>query len=163
MTRSPLRAAPWTLAVAAVASLGAAFAVGRASAAPEMKAQVFQTVVYTMTDKWDKAKPSEQQPGFAEHIARAKEAFEKGTILLGGPYGDMSGAVVVLNLTPADAKKFAEEDPLVKAGVVTAVVKPWAVVFSHAKWDVTLLPPAPTPADPHADNSCGAGGKACGK
>ena len=65
--------------------------------------------------------------GHLELIAREKEA---GRIVLAGALGDPPhGAHIVFRGEAADAERFAEADPYVLNGIVTARrVEPWTVV-----------------------------------
>jgi uncharacterized protein YciI len=155
---------PWLLAAAGVLTLGTALTV-RAVTADEnamAKAQVFQVVQYSMTSKWDKSKSAPEQPGFQEHFDYVKGLYDKGSILLGGAFADSSGAIMILNTTPEDAKKIASDDPFVKNGLLTATPRTLFVPFSHAKWDVELVPPPPGADGKGAASSCGGAGSTCG-
>ncbi|MBO9621600.1 MAG: hypothetical protein J7500_02700 [Sphingomonas sp.] len=77
----------------------------------------------------------ERRPAFRDaHLALAWAAAERGTLLLGGAVGDPVESALLL-FTDADAARaFAEADPYVANGLVTAWrVQPWAtVVGEHA-------------------------------
>ena len=59
--------------------------------------------------------------------------LEKGTLVMGGPFLDDSGGMMVMNASPADAKAAAEGDPAVKAGLLKVVVRPWMVPMSSVE------------------------------
>lgn len=67
----------------------------------------------------------------SEHFARLKRATENGQIILAGRTTEdldkTFGIVVFEAENIAAAKTFMEEDPAVKAGVMTATVHPYAV------------------------------------
>ena len=70
-------------------------------------------------------------PFRAEHLGLANEAHERGEILLAGAHGDpIEGATFVFTVDdPAVAERFVENDPYLKAGLVTHWrVVPWHVV-----------------------------------
>jgi uncharacterized protein len=65
------------------------------------------------------------------HLAKIKSAIDDGTMHMAGALGDPpTGGLLVFNGDdPAPAERFAETDPYVENGVVTAWrVEPWTVV-----------------------------------
>jgi uncharacterized protein YciI len=65
-----------------------------------------------------------------DHLAYARSLYEQGTLVLAGPVGDGSGAMMVLKLASADeADAIIKGDPYTPAGVgVDHVLRPWNVV-----------------------------------
>ena len=62
--------------------------------------------------------PPEAQPGWEEHAARVDALIERGTFVLGGPFADNSGTLVVLEGIGADeAEALLRTDPFVENGV----------------------------------------------
>jgi uncharacterized protein YciI len=67
-----------------------------------------------------------------EHIRLAREAQERGELVMAGAWADpVDGAALVFRGdTPSDAERFARKDPYVTNGIVTAWrVRPWTVVI----------------------------------
>ena len=67
----------------------------------------------------------------AAHLAHARQAVERGDLLLGGAFAHpIDGAVSVFSGTsPAVAERFAAEDPYVTHGLVTGWhVREWTTV-----------------------------------
>jgi uncharacterized protein YciI len=67
-----------------------------------------------------------------EHLAYARAAQERGTLVMAGAFSDPAdGAVLVFRGGgPADAEAFARDDPYVKNGLITKWhVRQWAVVI----------------------------------
>jgi len=64
------------------------------------------------------------------HLEYTKEWIDRGQLILGGAWSDVSGAAIVLRVdSEADARRFAENDPYVKTKLVTSWrVKEWHVV-----------------------------------
>lgn len=62
-----------------------------------------------------------RQPYRTAHLALAKEAFERGELLMGGAYADPAdGAVLIWRCEDrAPIERFVASDPYVKNGVVT--------------------------------------------
>lgn len=66
-----------------------------------------------------------------DHLAYVQTLFEEGTVVLAGPVGDGSGAMMVLHAcSEEDARRVIEGDPYTYAGVsVDHVLRPWNVVI----------------------------------
>ena len=69
----------------------------------------------------------------SEHFARLKRATEAGQVILAGrtteDFDKTFGIVVFEAENMAAARTFMEEDPAIKAGVMTATVHPYAVAL----------------------------------
>ncbi len=68
----------------------------------------------------------------AAHLAYARQAVERGELLLGGALAEpVDGAVLLfLGDTPSVAERFAASDPYVVKGLVTRWrVRPWTTVI----------------------------------
>jgi len=66
-----------------------------------------------------------------EHLALARQAVERGELVLGGALADPSDYAVLLfkGDSPSVAEAFAKADPYVRAGLVTQWrVRPWTTV-----------------------------------
>jgi uncharacterized protein len=74
----------------------------------------------------------ERRPPHREaHLARIAEWSESGAMVAAGPLGDppTGAALVFPGADPAAAERFAQGDPYVAAGLVTAWrVEPWNVI-----------------------------------
>ena len=66
-----------------------------------------------------------------DHLAYVQSLHEKGTVVLAGPVGDGSGAMMVLQIGSEDeAERVVKGDPYTAAGVaVDHVLRPWNVVI----------------------------------
>ncbi len=67
-----------------------------------------------------------------EHLNYAKEAYERGSLVMGGALADPAdGAVLVFKGDgPAVAEEFARNDPYVQSGLIREWrVRPWTVVI----------------------------------
>jgi uncharacterized protein len=74
------------------------------------------------------------------HLALAWAASDKGTLLLGGAVGDPVESALLLFTDAEAARAFAQADPYVTAGIVTA----WEVL----PWTTVVGPQAATPVHP---------------
>jgi uncharacterized protein YciI len=67
-----------------------------------------------------------------EHLAHATAAYERGEIVMAGAFDEPvdSALLVFRGDSPDVATRFAENDPYVKAGLITEwTVRPWVVVI----------------------------------
>jgi uncharacterized protein len=67
----------------------------------------------------------------ADHLTYVQSLYEKGTVVLAGPVGDGSGAMMVLQVGSEDeAGRVVKGDPYTAAGVgVDHALRPWEVVI----------------------------------
>lgn len=75
----------------------------------------------------------DRRPEFrGAHLALAWAAADRGELLLGGAAGDPPDEAVLLFTGDAAARAFAEADPYVLNGIVSAWrVRPWATVVGE--------------------------------
>ena len=69
-----------------------------------------------------------------EHLAMAREASERGELVLGGAFAEPAdGALLVFEGADRSvAERFAESDPYVRNGVVRSWrIRPWTVVVGR--------------------------------
>jgi hypothetical protein len=66
-----------------------------------------------------------------DHLAYLQLLHKEGTVVLAGPVGDGSGAMMVLRAgSEEEARRVVENDPYSAAGVgVDHVLRPWNVVI----------------------------------
>ena len=79
--------------------------------------------------QWDKSKSSFEQAGMQEHINHYRKLLQDGKLELGGPFMDSSGGMMIpaAGVTEDEIRKFAQDDPVVKSGVLRAEVRPWLI------------------------------------
>ena len=81
---------------------------------------------------WRDGKPFDEQPGIMEHVHYMGGFFASGELVMGGPFLDNSGGMMVFaSATIEQAQAIATADPAVKAGLLTVNVKPWMAAFHH--------------------------------
>ena len=73
--------------------------------------------------------PPEEQPGWDEHAAFVDDLVERGTMVMGGPFADYSGSLILLeNVGEDEARELVAGDPFVANGVfVVDEVRAWNV------------------------------------
>jgi len=89
---------------------------------------MYYTLLYKTVDNY----VERRAPYRDEHLAHATAAFERGEIVMAGAFDEpVDGALLVFKGDSPDvATKFAENDPYVKAGLITEwTVRPWVVVI----------------------------------
>lgn len=86
----------------------------------------FQVVFHRPGPGWRAGTPYKEQPGVAEHVAYMKSLDARGVMVLGGPFLDDSGGMVVLSASSIDvARELAEADPGVRSGLLSAEIRTW--------------------------------------
>jgi uncharacterized protein len=82
----------------------------------------------------------QRAPYRPEHLRLAREAQERGELMLAGALGDPPGALLVFRgADKSVAEAFATADPYVTGGLVTKwLVRPWTVVIGQ---DPSETPP----------------------
>ncbi|MCJ8008357.1 YciI family protein [Lederbergia wuyishanensis] len=66
------------------------------------------------------------QPFMPEHAVYVQEAYLQGKIILAGPYEDLTGGAIVIDVeNKDDVQGFVENDPTVKNGIFTYQIKRW--------------------------------------
>jgi uncharacterized protein YciI len=94
-------------------------------------------VFHSPGPNWVSDTPYNEQPGFYDHVKYIDDWFEKGSIILSGPFMEPSGGMAAGGMAifkSTDLKTATElgtEDPTVKSGLLNVVVKPWWVPFHH--------------------------------
>ena len=65
-----------------------------------------------------------------DHLAYVQSLHDKGTVVLAGPVGDGSGAMMILRAgSEQEAQQIVDADPYTAAGVgADHVLRPWKVV-----------------------------------
>ena len=82
---------------------------------------------------WDHSKGFFDQPGLRHHLEYMKPIFAAGKIVLGGPFLDDSGGMMILDVaTVEEATAIAAADPTVKAGLLVVTVRPWMAAFARS-------------------------------
>ena len=68
---------------------------------------------------WIAGKTSREQPCWTEHAAFMDKLFEDGTVILGGPYADYSGLLVIVEaLHEKEVYELFGDDPFVVNEIV---------------------------------------------
>lgn len=78
---------------------------------------------------WIVGTPTRQQPYWDEHAAFMDKVFADGYIILGGPYADSSGALLIVEAEDETvASHLFDDDPWTKQDILSAgTVKEWLI------------------------------------
>ncbi|MBY6037273.1 hypothetical protein KUV80_11435 [Fictibacillus nanhaiensis] len=83
-------------------------------------------ILYTPGTNWVNGVELHNQPFMPEHAVYVQQAYDRGNIVLAGPYGDLSGgAIVVDGETEEDVISFVENDPTVINKIFSPQMKRW--------------------------------------
>ena len=76
---------------------------------------------------------NQRTPYRPQHLQLAREANERGELILAGALGEPAGALLVFKADDrSTAENFAKADPYVTGGLVKSwVVRPWTVVIGN--------------------------------
>jgi uncharacterized protein len=79
--------------------------------------------------QWNPEKPVREQASWDEHARFMDSLFEAGTILLGGPFADGSGSMVIMEAEGVEAAQATfQDDPWAQQDVLVASeVKEWTI------------------------------------
>ena len=100
--------------------------------------QIFCAIIHTPGPNWQSGTPYREQPGVGEHVAYMRQQLENGMLLIGGPFLDDSGGMMVCSHADmAKATELAEADPAVKSGLLKAEVKPWMLPMVSPKVSIS--------------------------
>jgi uncharacterized protein YciI len=81
----------------------------------------------------DHAKSFRDQPGIGQHIGYWSGYADKRQVVLGGPFLDNSGGMMILDVpTPEAAHALAAADPGVASGLLAVTVKPWLAALARS-------------------------------
>jgi len=73
--------------------------------------------------------PPEQQPGWDDHAAFIDAVVAAGTMVMGGPFADFSGSLMLFEgIDEREVRRVVADDPFVRNGVfVVDDVRTWTV------------------------------------
>jgi len=105
-------------------ALACAFADPQATPPPKAPVNDVFAIVFRTGPAWDKSKPPNEQPFFADHSKNLRDLKAQGRILVGGRFSDQ-GLVLVRAASALEARELVERDPSVKNGTFQAEVHPF--------------------------------------
>jgi uncharacterized protein YciI len=109
---------------------------GPALAAPNAPPQTYYVLFHTPGPTWKLGVSFRDQPGIDQHLVYMSGVEAKGRLLIGGPFLDDSGGMMVLKVGSTDeAEAIAGADPAVKAGLLQVKVRPWLAALGGVAAD----------------------------
>ena len=82
-------------------------------------------IIYTPGSAWLPGKSVSEQP-LHDHVGYLLGLHKAGKLVMGGPFSDSSGGLVVLEVTGVDeAQRLIAQDPAIVANILTAKVYKW--------------------------------------
>ncbi|HVJ52377.1 MAG TPA: YciI family protein [Aliidongia sp.] len=79
---------------------------------------------------WKPGVPFREQHEVMEHVRYMRQFLDSGALVMGGPFLDDSGGMMIMRGPSLDAATaLAEADPTVGSGLLTVTVRPWLPVM----------------------------------
>ena len=78
---------------------------------------------------WEPGGPVREQPGWDAHVAFVDALVEQGTLVMGGPYSDNSGTMMLLEgVDAAEAERILAGDPFIENQVfLLEEIREWTI------------------------------------
>lgn len=93
--------------------------------------QTYYVLFHTPGSSWAEGLGFREQPGVGEHVNYMFSFAESGKLVIGGPFLDDSGGMMVLRAeSMEEAEQIANADPSVQSGLLKVHVKEWFVPMS---------------------------------
>ena len=91
--------------------------------------KIYFVVFHKPGPTWVEGVDFREQPGVGKHVAHYRQLLDQGKLLLGGPFLDNSGGmmIAVASVSREELEAFAAADPAVQAGLLRFKVRPWYV------------------------------------
>ena len=95
---------------------------------------IFCVLKHTPGVNWKEGIPFQEQPGVEEHIKYMSQQLANGFLLMGGPFLDNSGGMMVCRTSDIEkAKEVGEADPSVISGLLKVEVKQWMIPMTSVE------------------------------
>lgn len=90
--------------------------------------------LWTQGPAWVAGKTVRDQPYWEEHAAWADRLFENGTIVLGGPFADTTGGLVIIEAeSEEEVTDVLAQDPFVVHGIFARSLRKQWTLFLDAR------------------------------
>ncbi len=97
---------------------------------PDEQPPLYFAVFHQPGPNWAEGVPFGDQDGVEVHVTYMKEQLQEGNLVLGGPFLDNSGGMMVLRAASLEAARtIAARDPAVVRRLIQVTVKPWLLVM----------------------------------
>lgn len=92
---------------------------------------ILYVLIHTPCENWVDSLSFREQHGVKDHIDYMSAFLDNKKLLLGGPFLDNSGGMMICKVESSDeAEKIANDDPAVKNGLLKVEVKKWYAAMS---------------------------------
>lgn len=89
-------------------------------------------IIYSRGQKWREGISLHDQPFIPEHAVYSQSLYDNGFAIMGGPFADQSGGMIVLQFENIEkAIELAENDPAVINHIFNYEIKPWNDILNH--------------------------------
>ncbi len=125
-----------------VASIAIIILFASAFANGQNKLVQFQMAIMKKGPKWDTTKATDRDSILKQHVAHAISLLTSGKAVIAGPFGDdseMAGIFILRANSATEAQAWVDEDPSVKAGLLTSEMHPWFSEDIYKKADTSAL------------------------
>jgi uncharacterized protein YciI len=96
-----------------------------------IKHPMYYVFLHTPGPNWQKGVEFQEQKGVRDHIKYMRNQLDEGLLLMGGPFLDNSGGMMICKTPDSEtAKSIANADPAVVSGLLNVKVRKWMVPMS---------------------------------
>lgn len=83
-------------------------------------------ILLTPSINWIDGVVLHNQPFMPEHAVYVQNEYNKGNVILAGPFGESTGGAIIIDSAEEDyVVQFAENDPTVKNGIFSYEIRQW--------------------------------------
>jgi uncharacterized protein YciI len=85
-------------------------------------------VIHKPGPAWKAGVPAFEQAGLAQHVEHFRTLLAAGKLTIGGPFLDEAAGGFMIpepGVSEEEARRFADDDPTVRSGLLTFGVRPW--------------------------------------
>lgn len=98
---------------------------------------IFCVLKHSPGVNWKEGVSFQEQPGVEEHVKYMNQQLANGFLLMGGPFLDNSGGMMVCRTSDIEkAKEMAEADPCVISGLLCVEVKQWMIPMTSVDFSL---------------------------
>ena len=102
----------------------------------KMAKDIRHVIVHRPGPNWVAGKSLFEQAGVQEHVGHFRQLLADGKLALGGPFLDAAGGGMMIpepGVSEQELIEFAQADPAVRSGLLTAEVRPWMIGLKKAE------------------------------
>jgi uncharacterized protein YciI len=93
---------------------------------------LYYALLHSPGPNWREGVKPFDQEGIREHVAHFEAQADAGKLVIGGPFMDGGGGMMILDVGSKEAADaIAQADPAVRAEVLSVQVRPWLVPLAR--------------------------------